>query len=84
MDRELDSLLREELRDRSLRLGSNLAALAEQLAASLERAAHGFERLAAVAAEADARRAEFRRRECPGRFDEPALSRSRRTPSGPG
>ena len=83
MDRDIESLLRDELRDKSFRLGSNLAALAEQLAASLERAAESFERLAAIPAEADARRAEFRRRECPGHFEEAAVSPPRRTPSGP-
>jgi hypothetical protein len=69
VDPELDRAIREELLEKSLRVGLKLAALAEQLARSLDNAAQSFERLAHVPVAAAARRNEFRRAECPGRFD---------------
>jgi septal ring factor EnvC (AmiA/AmiB activator) len=68
MDPELDRLIREETLEKSLRLTLKLAALAEQLAHSLDNAARTFDRLAKVPAQAARRRSDFRREECPGRF----------------
>ena len=69
MDLELDRLIRDETFEKALRLSVRLAALTEQLARSLENAARSFDRLANVPAQAALRRHEFRREECPGRFE---------------
>jgi hypothetical protein len=69
MDPELDRLIREEMLEKSLRVSFRLAALAEQLAKSLEKAAAGFDRIAHAPLEAASRRDAFRREECPGRFE---------------
>jgi len=68
MDPELDRLIRDETLEASRRLTLKLAALAEQLARSLDNAARSFERIANVPARAAQRRSDFRREECPGRF----------------
>ena len=68
MDPELDRLIRDEMMEKSLRVSLKLASLAEQLARSLQKVAENLERLADGPARAEARRSEFRRAECPGRF----------------
>ena len=69
MDPELDRLVRDEVLEASRRQSLKLAALAEQLAASLENAATAFDRLAQAPLQAQQRRRDFRRLECPGRFE---------------
>jgi septal ring factor EnvC (AmiA/AmiB activator) len=69
MDPELDLLIRSEVAEKTVRASLKLASLAEQLARSLQQFADSFERLADAPARAEARRSEFRRAECPGRFD---------------
>ncbi len=68
MDPELDRLIREETLEKALRVSLRLAALTEQLARALENAARSVDRLANVPAQAALRRRDFRREECPGRF----------------
>ena len=69
MDPELDRLVREEVLEKALRASLKLAALAEQLARSLENTADSLERLADAPLRAEARRRAFRRLECPGHFE---------------
>ena len=68
MDPKHYRLIRKETLKKALRVSLRLAALTEQLARSLENAARSFDRLANVPAQAALRRRDFRREECPGRF----------------
>ena len=71
-DPELDRLLNGEALERSLRVTEALQRAAEELALSLENASAAFGRASRTAMSpaerASARRDEFRRLECPGRF----------------
>ena len=72
-DRELDQLINAEALERSLRVTEALQRVTQELALSLENAAAAFDRASEASLSSQdrdgQRRSEFRRLECPGRFE---------------